>query len=434
MLALDVRWRQEMAGRAASRRPGAPWLRGLPLIAALVSLAAGAAAAQDEPLLERQYLTGDWNGVRPLLSSHGFQPYLTYTGTLWSNLAGGNDTGAQVNGYLDFGLDLDLAKLGAWDGLGFHADVHWWQGVRPTNTLIGGLLAMALSDWEAADTFRVFNLYFRQAFDDDRLVFKIGQIAADTDFMVSRYGGVFLNAAFGDLPSQNLNLDAPVYPLAGPGVFAAAKPMSWLTGRFGAYTGEAGNDVAGNHGFGWGLGNNAGYTFFSELAATAPDGSPPATYTLGGIYDTGGSAQFGTGVERRVHYELYLMVDQALLADDHGDPVLGVFARITGSPQDTRNVVGLYADGGVAAFGLVPWRPKDVLGAAVSVVRFTNDFQQQEQMAGTPVGSGETVLEVTYQVAIAPWLVVQPDAQFFFNPAFSRRDAQALGGELVAIF
>jgi hypothetical protein len=29
---------------------------------------------------------------------------------------------------------------------------------------------------------------------------------------------------------------------------------------------------------------------------------------------------------------------------------------------------------------------------------------------------------------------IEPDAQFFFNPAFSRRDAQALGVAVVAIF
>jgi porin len=372
--------------------------------------------------------------VRPLLSADGFQPYLTYTGLMWSNLNGGLDSGAQVNGYLDFGTDVDLAKLGAWDGFGFHADFHWWQGTRPTQQLIGGVLAMALSGWEAANTFRVYNLYLRQAFEDDRWVIKIGQIAADTDFMISRYGGIFLNAAFGDLPSQNLNLDAPVYPLAGPGVFASGRPWSWLTGRFGAYTGEAGSDVSTNHGFGWGLGNQAGYTFFWELAASGPDTLPVATYTLGAIYDTGGSSQFGTGAERSAHYELYGMVDQALLADDHGDPIIGMFAELSGSPQDARNVVGVCADTGLAFFGILPGRPKDVFGAAVSILRFTNDFQAQEQMAGTPVGDGQTVVEATYQIALAPWLVVQPDAQFFFDPAFSRRDSQALGGEIVAIF
>jgi porin len=405
----------------------------LVLLAALAGTAA-AATGDRVPLLERQYLTGEWDGIRPLLVAHGFRPYLTYTGSLWSNLAGGNATGVRVNGYLDFGFEVDLDELGAWDGLGFHADFHWWQGSRPTQRLIGGLLAQALSGWEAAATLRVFNLYLRQAFDGDRYVVKLGQIAADTDFMISRYGGVFLNAAFGDLASQNLNLDAPVYPLAAPGVFVSARPLDWLTGRFGAYTGDAGDDVAGNHGFGWAIGSNAGYTFFTEIAASAPDWGLPATYTLGGIYDTGGSAQFGTGVRRTSHYELYLMVDQALVANERGDPVVGVFARITGSPQDARNVVGLYGDAGIALFGPLPSRPKDVLGLAVSVLRFTSDFQTHEEAAGTPVGAGETVLELTYQVAIAPWLVVQPDAQFLFNPAFSRRDAQAIGAQVVAIF
>jgi porin len=403
-------------------------------IGALIGLAGAAPAADQPPLLERQYLTGDWNGVRPLFSAHGFEPYLTYTGLLWSNLAGGRETGAQVNGYLDFGMEVDLAKLGTWDGLGVHADFHWWQGDEPTSKLIGGTLAMALSDWEAAATFRVYNIYVRQAVADDRLVVKLGQIAADTDFMVSRYGGIFMNAAFGDLPSQNLNIDAPVYPLAAPGAFVSGRPWPWLIGRFGAYTGDAGDDVAGNHGFGWKLGNNAGYTFFSELAATAPDSILPATYTLGGIYDTGGSDQFGTGAERNAHYELYLMIDQALVVADNGDPVLGAFARISGSPQDARNVVGIYADAGLTWFAPLAARPRDVLGAAVSVLRFTHDYQEQAQAAGAPVGGGETVIEVTYQVAIAPWLVVQPDAQFFFNPSMSRRDAQSLGAEVVAIF
>jgi porin len=420
-----------MGRRGACRRSG---VRLVAALGVLVGLSAASSAAGQEALLERQRMTGDWNGVRPVLSAYGFEPYLIYVGTMWSNLAGGRDTGVRLNGYLDFGLDIDLAKLGVWNGLGFHADFHWWQGRKPTDALIGGVPAMALSAWEAAATLRVFNLYLRQALDDDRFVLKLGQLAADTDFMVSRYGGIFLNAAFGDLPSQSLNLDAPVYPLAGPGVFASARPRPWLAARFGAYSGDPGDDVAGNHGFGWGLGTKAGYTFFSEIAATAPDAGLPATYTLGGIYDTGGSAQFGTGARRRSNYALYLMIDRTLIANDHGDPVVGAFARLTGSPESARNVVGIYADAGVAVFGPLPSRPRDVLGVAISVLRFTNDFQQREGAARTPVGSGQAVLELTYQVTIAPWLVVQPDAQFFFNPAFSRRDAQALGVAVVAIF
>ena len=373
--------------------------------------------------------------MRPALSAHGFQPYLVYTGMVWANLAGGRETGVRVNGYLDFGMDVDLAKLGAWDGLGLHADFHWWQGHEPTSELIGGVPAMALSDWEAADTFRVYNIYVRQAVDDDRFVVKLGQIAADTDFMVSRYGGIFLNAAFGDLPSQNLNIDAPVYPLAAPGVFAAGRALAVAHRPLRRLHRRRRRRRRGQSRL------RAGSSATTRATRSSPSSPPrlrigplPATYTLGGIYDTGGADQFGTGAERGAHYELYLMADQALIVNAQRRSGVGVFARITGSPQDARNVVGIYADAGLAWFGPLASRPRDVLGAAVSVLRFTQDFQQQTQTAGAPVGGGETVIEVTYQVAITPWLVVQPDAQFFFNPAFSRRDAQALGAEVVAIF
>jgi len=75
-----------------------------------------------------------------------------------------------------------------------------------------------------------------------------------------------------------------------------------------------------------------------------------------------------------------------------------------------------------------------VLGAAFSILRFTSDFQQHEAFAGTPVGHGQTTVELTYQVAVAPWLVIQPDAQFFFDPPVSRRDAYAIGVQTVIIF
>jgi carbohydrate-selective porin OprB len=61
--------------------------------------------ARAQPLLERHTLTGDWNGVRPALSAHGLDLYLTYTGTMWGNLAGGRTSGVRWNGYLDVGAE-----------------------------------------------------------------------------------------------------------------------------------------------------------------------------------------------------------------------------------------------------------------------------------------------------------------------------------------
>ena len=401
---------------------------GVRFVAMLAALAL-TAPARAQSLLERQTLTGDWNGVRPALSAHGVDVYLTYTGSMWANVAGGRATGVRWNGFLDFGVESDLAQMGAWDGLGFHADFHWWQGERPTKQLIGGIRAQTLSEWEAAATLRVYNLYLRQAFADDRVVVKLGQIAADTDFMVSRYGGLFLNGGIGDLVSQNLNLDGPVYPLAAPGLSVQLRPRPWLTARLGAYTGDAGRDVAGNHGFGWTVGKDAGGAFFSEIAVDQQR-RLPGTYTLGGIYATDSSAQAGLGPLRGSHSDLYLMVDQALVAGARGQPVLAAFARIAGSPQTARNVVKINADAGVVLFGPLRSRPGDALGVAVSLFRFNDDFRQRSRAT---VGGGQTVVELNYQLAIAPWLVIQPDAQFFFDPAISGRNAQALGIQVTVI-
>ena len=116
----------------------AHWSGGVPFVAMLVALAL-TAPARAQSLLERQTLTGDWNGVRPALSAHGVDLYLTYIGAMWANVAGGRAAGVRWNGFLDFGVEADLAQLGAWHGLGFHADFHWWQGQRPTTQLIGGI-------------------------------------------------------------------------------------------------------------------------------------------------------------------------------------------------------------------------------------------------------------------------------------------------------
>ncbi|MEO8602757.1 MAG: hypothetical protein ABI629_09285 [bacterium] len=91
-----------------------------------VLLMVGSARGEDAAsgALEQQTLTGNWGSVRPALSEHGLKPYLTYTSMLWGNVNGGQATGVQVNGYLDFGLDVDLAKLGFWQGFGAHADFH----------------------------------------------------------------------------------------------------------------------------------------------------------------------------------------------------------------------------------------------------------------------------------------------------------------------
>jgi porin len=425
-------------------RPRGLARRGLGALALLVALRLGwgpdapAARAQDgapaASASDGDRLTGNWGGLRDRLEQRGIEPWLVYTGAMWSNVAGGIRTGTEFDGFVDLGTSLDLAKLGAWKGLGFEASLHWFQGREPSTELVGVDLAQAVSLLEAASTIRAYNLYFTQTIGTSVLL-QVGQMAVDSDFMVSRYAGTFLNASFGDLPSQDVNLDAPAYPLAAPGIYLQSELSEHVTSRVGVYTADAGLDVASNHGFGWQLGRNVGCTTFAELALDAAPGGLPGTYTLGGYYANVRKPQLdGTGYAYG-QWSGWVMVDQALRLDAMGDPAVGVFARFSYSPDDQVDIAGVYADAGISIYGPIASRPDDVLGLAGSVLRLTHDFLQSEAAAGTVASGGEAVLELTYQIAATPWLVVQPDVQYVLDPlAAGGADATVLGLEVVATF
>lgn len=404
-----------------------------PLLALPLLLAGAAAARAEADWLERDRLTGSWQGVRPILDEHGFELYLTYTGMMWSVPAGGDESGTEFSGYLDFGFDLDLEKLGAPHGSGFHADFHWYQGRDPTSVLLGGTFAMAVDEWEASNALRVFNLYFRQDFGDDRYQIQAGQIAADSSFMAARYAGLFVNAAYGDLPNENVNTNTPVYPLAAPGVYLEGKPDDSFTFRSALYTGNAGQDLSGNHGFGWKLGNNAGYALYTELTLHTQPGGLEGNTTLGGYYVAGNFPVIGTDETRYGNYDVYVMLDHALALDERGKPKVGAFARFSVSPQQDRNLGFLYGDAGLNVFAPIDSRPDDVAGLAVGILR-ASGHDQLSSSSPVSLPSGQAVLELTYQAAVTPWLTLQPDLQLILDPVFSQSDALVIGVQAVALF
>lgn len=404
------------------------------VIVVLLALAAPARADEgnERPsLLESENLSGDWNGWRQRLEEGGIRPYLVYTGSMWSNVSGGIRTGTELDGYLDTGFGLDLGKMGAWSGLGMQMSLHWFQGRQPTMVLVGANVAQAVNPWEASNAIRVFDLYLSQKFGTVAEV-RVGQLAVDSDFMLSRYAATMLNAAFGDLPSQNVNLDTPVYPVAGPGLYADGDLVDdWLEGRLGAYTATAAPDVAGNHGFEWRLGNDAGYAFFAELEATAEPGGLPGEYTIGGYYASVREPKWDSDGLVYGQWSGWVIVDQALRVDSEGDPRVGVFARFSWSPNNGRDVITLYGDAGINVWGVIASRPDDVLGLAGSIGRYSDAYQRGTQ----PPSGGAAALELTYQIAATPWLVVQPDLQYIVDPiAADATDATVIGLEMVVTF
>ena len=173
---------------------------------------------------------------------------------------------------------------------------------------------------------------------------------------------------------------------------------------------------------------------FSEVAYKASLEGRAGVYKLGGYYDTTRFTDLATGASDRGNWSLYVLGDQMLYAGADGVPTVTVFAGFGLSPQQDRNTVYYYGQAGVNVIGVVPFRPKDVLGLGGSYTRFSADFVEANRVAGTPVTSQEAIVELTYQVVITPFLMLQPDLQLVFDANQSRPDAVVFGVRLVAIF
>ncbi len=394
-------------------------------------------------LWHRDALTGDPGGLRTALSDQGIAFSATYIGEMFANVRGGIKRGATYDGLFLPQIDVDLEKLIAWRGASFRASMIQAHGPSIASGYVGNLLGVSTIAAVPPST-RLYNLWLQQDLLDGALSIRTGLMTVDAEFMTSRTAFVFMNPGwlgFG-LPGGG-----PAYPLPVPGVRVRGKP-----GIEGVYLQAAmfSGDPTGHNGSnspatgipsGTVVSFNGGAFFIAEAgyAINQDNGAngPPIAYKLGGWYHT--SKRFGdqryatdglpltdpvsTGVPRdhNGNWGLYGMVEAALYRTGGSGGLFG-FARIGGSPDD-RNLISFYAEAGVTFKGLIPGRAGDTLGTSIGYARIGKNARRLDQdtqvFSGNPlypVRSHETVLELTYQMQIAPWMTLQPDMQFVFNP------------------
>jgi porin len=389
--------------------------------------------------------TGAWQ-ARRRLTEQGVAPFANWTTEVWGNPAGGIHHHAWWDSLLDFGLVLDTARLQWWHGGTFMLQAHWAQSVQGEQCFEDYTGALnPVSSIMAGNHIRVFNLHYQHVWRDGEVLIKVGQLAADDDFMGSDYAGLFLNSAFGAMPSQvgtPLATECgnppafPIYSVAAPGILVRVEPVDGLFSQIGLYYGRPGFDDPENYGFDWmnekpaelGLFWESGYSFrFCGRPATTRFG---LSYHTGPLDDFSGQQEGVPPATRQDVPNFYLIQDVALLVDGKGSTRLGTFARGGFTPDHHLSMVSAYADAGVNWFAPLPSRTDDVFGVAISHTRFGTEFRKATGSDG--VADSETTLEVTYKAQVTPWMALQADLQFLFDPAVNpqsgdRETATVLG-------
>ena len=350
---------------------------------------------------------------------------LSYTGEGFANLSGGYKRGAIYEGLLSVGVQGDLDKLIGWQGGSFLISGIYPHGSSLTDNYTHDF--NRVSNIDAYDSVRLYEAWLQQEFVDGKVSLRLGQILADAEFFVSDSGALFLNGAFGAIPLVAQNLNAPVYPVAAPGLRLRLLASESFSVQAGVFSGAGDQATENRHGVDWRLGSEGmlaitevAYKWNSEKESTGL----PGVFKVGGFFQSGESHEAFPDPQSRGDDGGYLVVDQQLWrkpgSEDQG---LSGFLRIGGAPGD-RNVVPFYFDTGFNFKGLLPGRNKDIAGIGLSYTKLSGNLSDEN---GEPLEAHrEAILEATYKVVLNDWCNVQPDFQYIFNPGASQNAPNAI--------
>jgi porin len=412
---------------------------------------------EEGPLDASGNLLGDIGSLRIWLYKRGFTLSINEVDELWDNATGGTKQRPAYNGVTAMTVTADLGKvLGIRDGL-FNISGLQIHG-HPISMFSELSVFNPTSGFEAMRSTRLFEMWYQQGFFDNKFDIKIGEIDLDTEFIISQYASLFLNASFGWplSPSINLYSGGPSWPLASPAVRLRYRPNDELTLMFAAAddnpTGHSfynfvdpSNQTADPGGTNFNLGIGALLIGELQYAVTLGGGEKekrrdsglPGIYRLGGFYDTAAfpdeafdtSGQFlaspysnGYPMMHKGNWMVYGIVDQMLWHPSPDSPTaIGFFMRPMGNGRD-RNVLSFSIDAGFTLKAPFQGCDNDTVGVGWGIGLVSSRAQSYD-IASTyycacayPIRSSENHFELTYQAQVTPWLVVQPDFQYIWNP------------------
>jgi porin len=395
----------------------------LPLVAA-TPLAAQDGAAED---------------ARERLKRQGLVWALSYTAEGLGNPRGGVCRGGLYAGKLEGSVSIDFEKMAGWKGLSFFGNavqIHNTSGMRDDHfrSLI------TLSNIEARRSTRLSEIWLEQKFADDKASLRFGRLAADAEFFIAEQSKLFISSDWPTILGANLPNGGPAFPSSANGVRLKIQPTDDAALLVALFNGDPGDPTRENR-----FGTNFRFNGPPLLMAEAQYRYDPAAPAGLGLLRVGGWRHFGafddqrfdaaglslanplsSGLPRRLRGTsgVYGIVDHQAFRFAGGEPEHGVnlFARVSATPSD-RNLVNVYADGGVVVSGLLQSRPSDKFGVSVLYARISDAARALDRDgvafsgAPAPVRSYEMVVEATYLAQMTPAWTLQPVLQYVVNPA-----------------
>src|SRR5882757_52308 len=376
----------------------------------------------------------------------------TYIGEVLGNASGGLEQGATFEGRLNLAVDLDFDKLAGWKGLTAHANIFVIHGDGLSRTNLRNFFVV--SGIEALPTVRLYEAYVEQKFFDDKWSIRAGQLAADSEFIASKYTDVFTNSSLGWPAITSIDLPAagPSPPLAAVGARLSAKLNDNFTLLGAIFDGDSAGPGAGDpqqrNRYGLNFRVNDPPLVLGEMQfgwkSIAPNADPAGALKIGGWHHFGtfSDQRFtpdgrsiadpaGSGLGRMLHADdgIYSVVEQRIYAVPKSkDRGVGVFMRTSASPSD-RNLIDFYTDAGIDFIGLSDQRQNDKFGVAVGYAHVSRRAQALDRdyaffmgQSDWPIRSSEALFTASYLYEVKAGWNLLPNYQHIFRPGGGATD------------
>lgn len=359
----------------------------------------------------RQYMTGDWGGLRPRLNELGITPYARYYISVLGNPVGGERKGVQYAGLFNVHLDFDLERLFGISRTEFLISGSWASGRSLSQKDIGNFFNA--SQVFSGRSVRLFQLILKSELIEDLLTVAIGRMGIGDQFSTSDIFYNYVNNAINDHPISLVINDAAFF--SDPQTSWAARMSLELSKEYyfeaGVYNSnpEVGDDSAHGVDFSFKEGvilvSEISYRRGKNLESTAL----PGRYAFGAFYDTRDFDKLSDENKKsQGNYGLYWILEQMVYREANSiDQGLTPWTVITVSPDESINTFPFFISGGLIYRGLFPERENDrtVFGFAYGAISEDLDDKDYEFMA-----------ELSYLIQAAPWLEIQPDLQWIVHP------------------
>ena len=367
---------------------------------------------------QTQTLLGDWNGVRSSLHKLGFDVEIEYFADFTGNVVGGGTKKAHATNFLEMEILIDAERWVGWTGSRFF---FLGYGLASTDPSVLINTRQTVSNLEATDTIKLFEAWWEQSLFNDHFSIKAGLYSLDTEFDFKDTANLFINGVFGtgiDL-SEMGPFGPAIYPFSALGVRLKEEwnglylQTAVVDGVPGSPNNPHGTQVVLNDDDGFLIANEIGYKIESPDQPRLHLGVGAWVYTTE-LPDIANPTQ-----TKRGRHSIYGFIDLRLYSETTGSAQgLDAFFRVGVADKEAgwfkRNITF-----GLAYTGLLPGREQDQLGFAVSSGRASDSLRNSRRARGTPIENNEIVFELTYILTPLPWLVLQPDIQWFINPGLS---------------